>query len=284
LRFGKEGTSLLIHSLAEFSDLIIDSLGLAGSRTVVEIGAEYGGMSDHLVRYCRARRGQLISIDPAAKPDFCGWLQNNPDVRHLAVSSLEAFDRLANVDAWLVDGDHNWYTVYHELRNIEAISRRDGRPVLAFVHDVGWPCGRRDLYYAPDLIPPAFRHPFSFSAGATPGRSPLIEDGGFRGAGRFAFAQHEGGPRNGVLTAIDDFLAEELVRGRQYGIVEIPAVFGLAVVFDLDAPWSGPLADLLLPYHDNKLLRALEHNRLRNYLRVIEYQDEAAGRDRRSGT
>jgi hypothetical protein len=33
---------------------------------------------------------------------------------------------------------------------------------------------------------------------------------------------------------------------------------------------------LLLPYHQNKLLRSLEANRLVNYLRIIEIQDEAA--------
>jgi len=34
-----------------------------------------------------------------------------------------------------------------------------------------------------------------------------------------------------------------------------------------------------LPYHDNKLLRMLEENRLHNYLRVIELQDTALQRD-----
>jgi hypothetical protein len=33
-----------------------------------------------------------------------------------------------------------------------------------------------------------------------------------------------------------------------------------------------------LPYHDNKLLRTLEVNRLQNYLRVIELQDAALHR------
>jgi hypothetical protein len=53
-------------------------------------------------------------------------------------------------------------------------------------------------------------------------------------------------------------------------------VFGLGVLFDLDAAWSSSLADFLLPYHRNRLLRSLEINRLRNYLRVIEMQDEVA--------
>ena len=138
--------------------------------------------------------------------------------------------------------------------------------------------GRRDFYYAPERIPPEYRHAYSFDAGAVPGQAALVEGRGFRGMGQFAFAEVSGGARNGVMTAVDDFLADALRGGRELGFAEIPAVFGLGVIFDLDAPWSAPLADLLLPYHQNKLIGALEANRLRNYLRVLDLQDEAAAR------
>ncbi len=269
-------TDLLIHSLSEFSDLILNALNLAGAQNIVEIGAEYGGMSALLAEHCRARGGQFTTIDPAPKREFRNWLDANPDVRHLAKTSLEAFDEIGEADAWIVDGDHNWYTVYHELRRIEAISRGAGKPVVVFLHDVGWPCGRRDSYYAPALIPPEHRHPYSYEAGAVLDHRSLVEGRGFRGMGQFAFATLSGGPRNGVMTAIDDFLAEALRDGREYGFAEIPAVFGLGVLFDTDAAWSGSLANFLLPYHQNKLIRSLEANRLRNYLRVVEMQDEAA--------
>jgi hypothetical protein len=269
-------TGLLIHSVAEFSDLILEALKLAGAKDIIEIGAEYGGMSALVAAYCRARGGQFTTIDPAPKREFHDWLGANPDVRHLATTSLEAFDDISEADAWLVDGDHNWYTVQHELRHIEAISRRAGKPVLVFLHDIGWPCGRRDSYYAPERIPPEYRQPHSYEGGVVLGHDALVRGRGFRGMGHFAFAARAGGARNGVMTAIDDFLAEALRDGKEYGFAEIPAVFGLGVLFDLDAPWSASLADHLLPYHQNKLLRSLEINRLRNFLRVIELQDEAA--------
>jgi hypothetical protein len=275
-------TGLLIHSVSEFSDLILEALKLADAKTVIEIGAEYGGMSALLAESCRARGGQFTTIDPAPKREFHDWLSANPDVRHLAKTSLAAFDDISEADAWLVDGDHNWYTVYHELRHIEAISRRTGKPVLVFLHDIGWPCGRRDSYYAPERIPPEYRQPHSYDGGATLEHEALVSGRGFRGMGNFAFATLAGGARNGVMTAIDDFLAEALRTGKEYGFAEIPAVFGLGVLFDLDAPWSASLADQLLPYHQNKLLASLEANRLRNYLRVIEMQDEAAAGSARS--
>ena len=62
------------------------------------------------------------------------------------------------------------------------------------------------MYYAPDRLPPDAVHPHSFEGGALPGRSELGR-GGFQGAGGFAWACHEGGERNGVLTAVEDFVA-----------------------------------------------------------------------------
>lgn len=272
---------LLIHSMAEFSDLIVEALDIAGAREICEIGAEYGGMSAILADYAAAQGGRLTSIDPCPKPEFCDWVAGLDHVRHLAKPSLEALDDVSGVDAWLIDGDHNWFTVYNELKRIEAACRRDGKPLLAFLHDVGWPSGRRDMYYAPERIPEPFRHPSSAEGGALPGHPGLVAHRGFRGMGHFSWAVQEGGPRNGVLTAVEDFIDD--VRGHGGGIAfaEVPAVFGLGILFDTDAPWGQDLAALVIPYHENRLLRRLEENRLDNYLAVIDWQDRDA--ERRAG-
>jgi hypothetical protein len=102
---------------------------------------------------------------------------------------------------------------------------------------------------------------------------------GMRGMGNFAWALRAGGPRNGVLTAIEDFIAEAQSDERLLLYAEIPAVFGLGVLFDASAEWAEDVAGSLLPYHQNELIASLETNRLRNYLTVIEWQDRhAAGR------
>lgn len=267
---------LLIHSMSEFSDIIVEALSIAGAKEVVEIGAEFGGMSTILADHAAANDGHLTSIDPCPKPEFVQWVAAQPHVRHIAAPSLDALPGCPAGDAWLIDGDHNWYTVYHELHAIDASSRRAGKPLLAFLHDIGWPCARRDMYYAPDRIPAAHRHPHSFDAGALPGHSPLLPRRGFRGMGQFAWATHEGGPRNGVLTAVEDFLEEARGRGATLAFAEVPAVFGLGIVFDTSAPWAEELTALVIPFHENRLLRRLEENRLVNYLTVIDWQDRVA--------
>lgn len=268
--------TLLIHSMSEFSDLILKILAAADAHDVAEIGAEYGGMSMLLADYTARRGATLTSIDPAPKPEFRAWAAQTPNVCHIAEPSLVALDQTAGIDAWLVDGDHNWFTVYNELHRIDKISQRDGKPLLVLLHDVGWPCARRDLYYAPEQIPEAFRQAFSHDGGATPGQSPLTPHRGFRGMGHFAFATHEGGPRNGVKTAIEDFCGDKLNAGADLAYAEIPAVFGLGVLFALDAPWTAAVADIVTPYHQNRLLARLEENRLANYLAVIDWQDRTA--------
>jgi hypothetical protein len=266
-------SDLLIHSMAEFGDLILHLLDLADAQTVVEIGAEFGGMTQPLADYCERRRGALIAIDPAPAPEFTAWVTGRPHVRHIARPSLDVIGDLADIDAWVIDGDHNYYTVFHELCLADRSAGRDGRPLLAVLHDVGWPCARRDMYYAPDRIPCEFRQPCSHDAGVTLDDPGYRLHRGFRGAGQFAWALQAGGARNGVLTAIEDFCHQAETDGRRLLYAHIPAVFGLGVLFDAAAPWADAMADAVLPYHDNMLLARLERNRLRNYLTVLDWQD-----------
>ena len=51
-----------------------------------------------------------------------------------------------------------------------------------------------------------------------------------------------------------------------------PLVFGLGVLFWADASWSAEIAQLMVPFHRNRLLASLERNRLANYLQVLEWQ------------
>ena len=266
---------LLIHSMSEFSEIISSALRIASARNIVEIGAEFGGTSSLLADHAAAMEGELVSIDPCPQQAFIDWCAANPAVRHVAAPSLEVITSLANVDAWVIDGDHNWFTVFNELTMIDAVCQRDAKSLLCFVHDVTWPSGRRDSYYTPDRIPEAYRQPFDYTGGATLGQNGLINDRGFRGHGQFAWALQEGGPKNGVKTAVEDFIKS---CGRDLAYVEVPAVFGLGILFDRNASWSDRLADHLLPWHENALLASLERNRLANYLTVIEWQDREAER------
>jgi hypothetical protein len=261
---------VLIYSLSEHRDLIFSLFEVAAPSSVVEIGSEAGGMTREMCRWAESTGGSFTTIEPFPVLEVRELAAGLPRVSLVEGRSPEALSQVGAADAWLIDGDHNYWTVTGELEAIFA----GGRAPLAVLHDVGWPCARRDQYYSVDALPAEAVHPHSFSKGRAPGVAGLV-DRGFGGGGEFAVALEEGGPRNGVLTAVEDFLASR--RGLEYA--HVPAVFGLGVIWPSEAPYAAALGDLLRPWDRNPLLARLEENRLRLYMRVLEVQDRLGRAD-----
>ena len=84
------------------------------------------------------------------------------------------------------------------------------------------------LYYNPASIPEEGRQPFARSG--RPPASPLAE-GAFNADG--CNATSENTPRNGVLTAVEDFLKESTHSLR---LIQVPGLFGLGIVFPQQLP------------------------------------------------
>ena len=168
-------------------------------------------------------------------------------------TSLEALPRDPYARRHVIDGDHNYWTVSQELELIAASAEGADLPLLIF-HDVCWPHARRDDYFAPELIPDDYRQPYGEGGGLFPGDRGLREGAlPYRGP-----AAREGGPRNGVLTAVEDFV--EVREGMQLAVV--PVFYGLGVVWHVDAPWASAVAETLEPFDRNPMLERLETNRV----------------------
>jgi hypothetical protein len=211
-----------------FWDSVIKPLvEAAAPARVVEIGALRGDTTERLLESLGPTT-EVHVIDPAPQFDPAEHAACFGDryVFHRDLS-LRVLEDFPPVDVALVDGDHNWYTVYHELRLLEANATRAGGPLPVIVmHDVSWPYGRRDGYYAPDQIPPEYRQPCA-RRGIVRGKSALATDGGLNA--HIHNADHEGGPRNGVLTALEDFTAATT---RALRVVVLPIYVGLAIATD----------------------------------------------------
>ncbi|MCC5951659.1 MAG: class I SAM-dependent methyltransferase [Acidimicrobiia bacterium] len=212
-----------------------------GARRIVEIGALRGDTTKFMLEEL-GPDVELHVIDPVPAFDpseheraFPGRYRFHRDLSHNVLPDLAA------VDVALVDGDHNWYTVYHELRLLAEASRREGQPLpVIILHDVGWPYGRRDLYYAPEQIPEEFRQQHH-QAGMVKGKPRLVFKGGLNPT--MHNAMWEGGERNGVMTAIDDFVDEHPDPIRR---VHIPIYFGLEILVTEERLASSPeLASIL---------------------------------------
>ena len=91
--------------------------------------------------------------------------------------------------------------------------------------------------------------------GIFPGAPGLVPGGGLPYP---RSAATEGGPRNGVLTAVEDFAAaREDVR-----LAIVPVFFGFGVAWSAQAPYAGALEALLGAWDRNPVLERLEANRV----------------------
>jgi tetratricopeptide (TPR) repeat protein len=258
-------------TLANFRELIMGILQNARAATIVEIGSEHGEFTEVLCAHSQKLGGRLISIDPApsaAALDFIQTHDQKPYFQFLRNTSHDALPGL-HADAYIVDGDHNYYTVLRELEFIEA--NFGDSPFLAIMHDVCWPCGRRDGYYNPSAIPAEHCHPYSDTGAIAPGNSGLA-DSGLLLTNVMPFALQEGGPANGVRTAAEDFLIDR----SHIEFVIVPAMLGLGILYDRTAPWAQALSKFLAPFASNPLLKRLEANRLQLFLRVLELEQKLA--------
>ena len=174
--------------------------------------------------------------------------------------------------AW-IDGDANWFTVHGLLQALHTRAGVLERPFpLTLVAGAGWPNARRDSYADPASIPAVHLHSHE-RAGLSPGRA--APGGGGLYAERF-HAVGENEPGNGVLTAVEDFLAG---RASELRLTLLPGFGGLAAI----ASRGGPAADAFAPAgvaQDMTLMaEALETARLAQQVRLAE--DGAALRQAR---
>lgn len=194
-------------------------------RRIIEVGAEFGWNTRHLLEYCRETGCRIDIIDPAPHPALHDVRAAYPNEHaYHPLKSVDALPLVAPADLVLLDGDHNWHTVYTELNLIFIRATETGTlPPVVLFHDVAWPYARRDMYYDPLSLLESDRHPYAYR-GMLPGRSELT-DAGLNG--QFANALHEGGPCNGVLTAVEDFKAS---CGISIALYQLPFFNGLGML------------------------------------------------------
>ncbi|MGJ4925556.1 CmcI family methyltransferase [Bradyrhizobium sp. HKCCYLS2038] len=250
------------------------------ARRVIEIGAGDGRNSRYLAGWAKTAEARVEIVDPEPCFDMEGLRDRFPDAIGLhRRPSLEVLADLLPADAVLIDGDHNWYTVHHELQAIYGVEGAlDARAPVVLCHDVEWPYGRRDLYYCPDRIPADFRQDYRIGGVLPQDRG--LSPGGYS-AGSY-HAENEGGPRNGVRTAIEDFLA---CRQGQFEVVWLPMLFGLAVIVPkARLAASDQLAAVLAPLDLSRPLRSLCKISELERLNANRPQLAAAGAGTRQGT
>ena len=259
-------------SLTNVRELLFGCLDAIRASSVLEIGAYEGDLTVELLAWAKEKDAEIATVDPEPPARLLERSRQHPELLLHRRTSHEVLAGLdAPPDAVIIDGDHNYFTLSEELRLIAELAGDGPLPLLMF-HDVGWPHARRDTYYDPDRVPEDKRPPIAKDVGLAPdepGTDPL---------GLFYpwAALHEGGPRNGTLTAIEDFM--ESREGLRLAVV--PAFFGFGALWPREIQGADGIAELLVPLDRHPVLERLERNRVDHLinahvmrLRVFELED-----------
>jgi Methyltransferase domain len=144
----------------------------AGKKTILEIGSSFGNSIRPILDLNDV---EVSIIDPCIDANLLEMFGER--IKLFEGYSLDVLPRLnGSFDCIFIDGDHNWYTVFNELKAMERgnLLHEDG---IVFLHDIGWPYGRRDMYYQPELIPEEFRNCYA-RRGIERGQKTLLDSGG----------------------------------------------------------------------------------------------------------
>jgi hypothetical protein len=252
-------------SLANLAEVMFPCLDAVKPKLVLEIGAYRGELTSVLLDWAAPGGVRVAAVDPDPPAELLELEKEHPELELVRETSHEALRHLSLPDAAIIDGDHNYYTLSEELRLIAERAAEGELPLLMF-HDVSWPHARRDTYWAPDRIPEEHRQPLARDVRLAPD-----EPGVARGGLPFEWAaEREGGPRNGVLTALEDFVNDR----PDLRLAVVPAFFGFGVLWSEGAPWSEQVASIVELWDRNPLLERLEAQRVSHLTARLSHAGE----------
>ncbi len=235
------------------------------ARYLVQIGACKGEHTRHLLKYCQQADGMLTIIEPVITPELEAILAGASHYKLIADKSCAAIPQIESpVEVVLLNGDLNYYTTYGDLSAIEKLANRMAISFPAVIHkSTYWPYARRDMYYDPEGIPASARHPAA-QVGMTPWSSELKP--GMINA-PFYNAGIEGGSKNGVLTAVEDFIN---ISGEPLRLFTLPINHGLGIIYRDGSKVEAFInARLMPPPALRLLLETCEIARLNDILRRL---------------
>lgn len=202
------------------------------------------GMPDNLVsnlifNYCDEHDVSYTVIDT-----------HDLEIDYIKDYSLNALSNLNNYGAIFLNDDPNWYTVYNELKIINK--NNEEFPLVFICHNI-FPHKRRDSYIDPNIIPKEFINE----------NSKTFNYNGIELRDGFYHAVSENTPKNGVLTAIEDFLVENT----SLGMMNFKLVNGIVILYPKNSisqirlgVLSEEIGDYVVDYDD------LEDNFVENQL------------------
>lgn len=197
---------------------------------IVAIGLSNEEIINEIISFCIEQNPTLYAIDPKIDikdliKKFENEEKNNFEekIEYFKEDSLNVLDQFKDYEAIFINGDPNWYTVYNELN---LIRKNNFNFPLVFVCNNKYPHKRRDSYINPEKIPEEFKNeccndlPILYEKDEETKRT-MVKDG-------FCHAIQKDTPKNGVLTAIEDFLKEN----NSLKLLEVNPLEGVTLIYE----------------------------------------------------
>ena len=255
-----------------WSNVILPIIEKINANYIIEIGSDEGINTENILKFCMEHNAHMAAIDPFPNFDVEALKSQYGDRFEIYNElSLNILPLLENYDVILLDGDHNWYTVYNELKIIENTFKNKKFPII-FLHDISWPYARRDLYYNPENIPEDYRQPYK-KLGMIPGQTKLKEEGGLNS---FLYNSiYENNPHNGVLTAVEEFIDESDL---EYSFSVVNAYYGLGILYPKNEEMDNIVKEVI---ESSDLIKCLEEERINLLYTHNELNDQNISLQRR---
>ena len=167
-----------------------------------------GSLDEKLLKFITNYNSNVMAINL----DVVSGIETTQDI------PVNALPRFNGYDAIFINDDSNYFTVFSELNIIK--NSNDEFP-LVFICNNKFPNKRRDSYVSPDNIPIDFINVYSDELILYYDNDEIvIHDGNYH-------ACDEKTPKNGVLTAIEDFLVEN----NEISIMKINFIDEITILF-----------------------------------------------------
>ena len=243
---------------------------VANIGSICEIGSDLGTTSKHLMKYAMDHGLPCYIVDPKV-PESLDQFANEL-ISICRTSSVEFLRDAPRCDLYIVDGDHNYWTVSRELAAIAGHAGGE-RPLVVVMHDTSWPCARRDSYYAAGRVPEPRAH--RFDSGLNLQDQTLNDGQSYPGGDVFAWGEEYGVPEGGVLTAIE---GSPLSDENRWWRLAIPSFYGVMILVEKAQLGPTGLKRLEQLMSATRILAPLlaiqEANRLRLLQGLMETQEE----------
>lgn len=212
-----------LYSMGNYSSLLTPLIKTLQPKHIVEIGAELGGNSLFLSSLAKELGAKHTLVDINFKFDPQKTLTEHST--SFTGTSIDFLSQKIPTDFYIIDGDHNYSTVTSELNNISK-NHIKNNPLCILMHDLGWPCGKRDAFYNPPKNLVGTKQ-ISNYGGPTPYFEGLV-DFGICSSPDIFHSTNDNKKENGTLTAVEDFIETD---PNNWQFTMIPSLHGLGLLW-----------------------------------------------------